>query len=40
MEKFNKEVRSQKSEYKISSPLQIRETTNYTNETNIFWVGG
>jgi hypothetical protein len=31
MEKFNEEARSQESEYRIPSPLPIRETTNHTN---------
>ena len=30
-----KKARSQKSEFRIPSPLQIRETTNHTNSTNI-----
>ncbi len=34
MENCNKEFRSQKSEYRIPSPLQIRETMNNTNNTN------
>jgi hypothetical protein len=38
MEKFNREIGSQKSEYRISSPVLKKEITNYTNSTNRFLV--